>query len=191
MKIITWNVNGIRAVLDKGVLGWAWEQMPDVLCLQEVKARQEQLKEIQHSMLKLPCAWNAAQRAGYSGVATFFKEKPLEVRMGFDDPKFDAEGRVIQTLHPEFRLMNVYFPNGQRGRERVDYKLEFYARLLDLCDRLHKDGEQLIITGTRLGAKIFGSWFCGYLSPLVSRQGAIYMVDLSLFGSSAGDWLAP
>jgi exodeoxyribonuclease-3 len=67
--------------------------------------------------------------------------------MGFNDPKFDTEGRVIQTLYPGFRLMNIYFPNGQRGKERVDYKLEFYARLLDLCDTLHKNGEQIILTG--------------------------------------------
>jgi exodeoxyribonuclease-3 len=140
-------VNGIRAALDKGALDWAWGQRPDVLCLQELKARQEQLKESQHSMLKLPYAWNAAERAGYSGVATFFNEKPTDIKLGFDYPKFDVEGRVIQTLYPGFRLMNIYFPNGQRGRKRVDYKLEFYARLLDLCDMLHKNGEQIIITG--------------------------------------------
>jgi len=109
MKIMTWNVNGIRAALDKDALDWAWGQNPDILCLQEVKAREEQLKESQRSMLKLPYAWNAAQRAGYSGVVTFFKEKPVEIKMGFDDPKFDTEGRVIQTLHPGFRLMNIYF----------------------------------------------------------------------------------
>jgi len=147
MKIITWNVNGIRAALDKGALDWAWGQTPDILCLQEVKAREDQIKESQRSMLKLPYAWNAAQRAGYSGVVTFFKDKPVEIKLGFDDPKFDIEGRVIQTLFPGLRLMNIYFPNGQRGKERVDYKLEFYARLLNLCDKLHKNGEQIIITG--------------------------------------------
>ncbi len=83
MRIITWNVNGIRAALDKNALDWAWEQELDILCLQEIKAREDQLKEVQYSMLKLPYVWNAAQRAGYSGVITFFKQKPLEVKLGF------------------------------------------------------------------------------------------------------------
>ena len=147
MKIITWNVNGIRAALDKDALEWAWKQNPDVLCLQEIKAREEQLKETQRTMLKLPYAWNAAERAGYSGVVTFYKQKPLEIKAGLDILKFDAEGRVIQTLYPGFRLLNIYFPNGQRGKDRMDYKLEFYSRLLDLCDALHKKGEQIILTG--------------------------------------------
>lgn len=147
MKIITWNVNGIRAALDKGALDWAFAQSPDVLCLQELKARSEQLKAEQRAKLILPCAWNAAERPGYSGVATFFKERPIETRIGLNAPQFDVEGRVIQTLHAGFRLFNIYFPNGQRGQERVNYKLEFYAHLLDLCDTLHKKGESVIITG--------------------------------------------
>jgi exodeoxyribonuclease-3 len=147
MKIITWNVNGIRAALDKDALEWAWAQSPDVLCLQEVKAREEQLKSEQRGKLKLPFVWNPAERAGYSGVATFYKEPPRETKLGMDQPKFDVEGRVIQTLLPGFRLFNIYFPNGQRGQERVDYKLEFYARLLDLCTLLHAKGESIIITG--------------------------------------------
>ncbi|MEW6405627.1 MAG: exodeoxyribonuclease III [Chloroflexota bacterium] len=147
MKIITWNVNGIRAVLAKGALDWAWNQTPDILCLQEVKAREEQLDTTQRGKLKLPFVWNAAERAGYSGVATFFANQPLEISIGMGDPKFDCEGRVIQTLWPGFRLMNIYFPSGQRGHDRVEYKLEFYARLLDLCNELHRKGEKLILTG--------------------------------------------
>lgn len=146
MKIVTWNVNGIRAALGKGALGWVWEHSPDVLCLQEVKAHPNQLTE-KAGLLRYPYIWNPAERAGYSGVATFFKKQPLDVQLGLGEPKFDVEGRVISTLHPGFRLFNVYFPNGQRGKERVDYKLEFYATLLKLCDDLHKKGENLIITG--------------------------------------------
>lgn len=147
MKIVTWNVNGIRAVLDKGALDWAWKHLPDVLCLQEVKARPDQLTDVQVSQLKYPYVWNPAERAGYSGVASFFREKPLDIQMGLGDPKFDVEGRVISTLHPGFRLFNIYFPNGQRGHDRVDYKLEFYATLLKLCNELHNNGERIIITG--------------------------------------------
>jgi exodeoxyribonuclease III len=147
MKIITWNVNGIRAALGKNALEWAFAQQPDVLCLQEVKAREEQLNEDQRAALKLPFVWNAAQRPGYSGVTTFFKEQPVEVVIGLGDDSFDVEGRVIQTLGAGYRLFNIYFPNGQRGQERVDYKLAFYAYLLNLCDKLHEKGENIIITG--------------------------------------------
>lgn len=147
MKIITWNVNGIRAALGKNALDWAFEQQPDALCLQEVKARPEQLNDEQRAQLKLPFAWNPAQRAGYSGVATFFKEHPDEIVIGMDDEKFDVEGRVIQTVGAGCRLFNIYFPNGQRDQERVDYKLEFYSHLLNLCDALHKRGESIIVTG--------------------------------------------
>lgn len=147
MKIITWNVNGIRAALGKNALDWAFDQKPDFLCLQEVKAREEQLDEEQRAALKLPYAWNAAQRPGYSGVATFFKKQPDEVVIGMGAEQFDVEGRVIQTTRGGVRLFNIYFPNGQRGHDRVQYKLEFYAYLLDLCDKLHKRGEQIIITG--------------------------------------------
>lgn len=147
MKIITWNINGIRAALGKNALDWAFAQQPDFLCLQEVKAREEQLKEDQRAMLKLPYAWNAAQRPGYSGTATFYKTSPDAIVTGMGDEKFDMEGRVIQTLGAGLRLFNIYFPNGQRGQDRVEYKLAFYEHLLNLCDELHKNGEQIIITG--------------------------------------------
>lgn len=147
MKIITWNVNGIRAALGKNALDWAFAQDPDFLCLQEVKARESQLNEAQRAALKLPYVWNAAERAGYSGVATFFKKQPDEIQIGMGDPKFDSEGRVIQTKFDGIRLFNIYFPNGQRGHERVQYKLEFYERLLGLCNELHRRGEQIILTG--------------------------------------------
>ena len=147
MKIITWNVNGLRAVLRKNALTWVWDQRPDVLCLQEVKARPEQLNAEQQGSLVLAHVWNPAQRPGYSGVTTFYKEAPLEIQLGMGEPKFDVEGRIISTLHPGFRLFNIYFPSGQRGRERVDYKLDFYASFLKVCDRLHAAGEQLILTG--------------------------------------------
>ncbi len=147
MKIITWNVNGIRAALGKNALEWAFDQEPDALCLQEVKAREEQLSEEQRLSLKLPFVWNPAQRPGYSGVTTFYKKAPDEIILGMDAPQFDVEGRVIQTRWAGLSLFNIYFPNGQRGQERVDYKLKFYAYLLDLCGSLHKRGETIIITG--------------------------------------------
>lgn len=147
MKIISWNVNGLRAALSKDALGWAWAQDPDVLCLQEIKARSDQLSEEQQRGLKLPSVWNAAQRPGYSGVATFYKERPDQVELGLGLPRFDAEGRVIRTRHRDVLLYNAYFPNGQRGQERLDFKRQFYESLLAICDDLHSGGENIIITG--------------------------------------------
>lgn len=144
---MTWNVNGIRALLKKGALEWAFGQTPDLLCLQEVKARPEQLNPDLSTALSLPYGWNPAQRAGYSGVVTFYSNKPQEISLGIGDHLYDVEGRVIQTVQHGFRLFNVYFPSGSSGRERVEYKLAFYERLLEVCDTLHQRGEQLVIAG--------------------------------------------
>ncbi|MGE5251991.1 MAG: exodeoxyribonuclease III [Bacteroidota bacterium] len=147
MKIISWNVNGLRAALRSSALDWAWAQQPDVLCLQETKVRPEQLTEEQRTFPGYEVIWNPAERPGYSGVATFLRQPALEARRGMSAPRFDMEGRLIQTVHPGFHLFNIYFPNGGRGPERVRYKLDFYSHLLDLCQALHEQGRSIIITG--------------------------------------------
>lgn len=148
MKIVSWNVNGLRAALRKGALDKVRKLRPDALCLQEIKTRPDQLDEGQRKKLSgYEAVWNPAEKAGYSGVATFLRTPAQETRLGVDAPRFDVEGRVISTLHPEFRLFNVYFPSGNRGKTRVDFKLDFYSRLLDVCDALHQKGERLILTG--------------------------------------------
>jgi len=147
MKIITWNVNGIRAALGKNLKAWMLAQAPDIFCLQEIKATPQQLSDEQKNFPGYGVVWNPAQRPGYSGVATFSKQEPVEVWLGLDEERFDVEGRVIRTRHEDFLLYNIYFPNGQRGQERVDYKLDFYARLLEICDALHTSDEKIIITG--------------------------------------------
>jgi exodeoxyribonuclease-3 len=147
VKIITWNVNGLRAALNKNALDWVWSRSPDLICLQEAKARPEQLTETQRASLPLPFVWNPAERPGYSGVITFYKEEPGDVQLGMGNGRFDVEGRVISTLQAGFRLFNIYFPSGTRGKERVDFKLEFYAHLLKFCRRLHKNGEQIVLAG--------------------------------------------
>ena len=147
IKITTWNVNGVRAAIRKGLTVWSQKHGPNILCLQEVKARPEQVEGMGDILPDGQVYWNPAERPGYSGVATFCRETPLEVQMGLEDPRFDVEGRVIRTVYPDFTLFNVYFPNGQRGHERVTYKLDFYARLLEVCDQLHAQGKAVIITG--------------------------------------------
>ncbi len=147
MKIITWNVNGLRAALKKGVLEWITEQSPDVMCLQETRVLPEQLTEEQKNVPGYEITWNPAEKKGYSGVSTWVKETPGETILGLGEERFDSEGRVIRTRHPDFYLYNIYFPNGQRGHDRVQYKLEFYDLLLETCDALHAAGKSVIITG--------------------------------------------
>lgn len=148
MRIITWNVNGVRAVLGKGALAPVLSTRPDIFCMQEIKARPEQLTPEQLQYFEGYYAfWNPAVRPGYSGVATLVREPPLENQSGLGLDEFDGEGRVLRTRQAGFLLYNVYFPNGQRGQERVDYKLNFYARLLEQCDGLHAAGENIVICG--------------------------------------------
>lgn len=147
MKITSWNVNGYRAAYNKGLKSWVDLERPDILCLQEIKARPDQINEDQRLPEYEFAYWNPAQRPGYSGVATFSREKPLEVIYGLGIEKFDIEGRVIQTRFADFTLFNIYFPNGQRGHDRVEFKLEFYAELLKICQDMHLRGEKVIITG--------------------------------------------
>jgi len=147
MKMITWNVNGLRAALKKGALHPVLAWNPDLLCLQEVKARPDQLPVNGREIPGFHATWNPAERAGYSGVATLSRVQPQQVDLGMGTPHFDIEGRVIRTRHDGFLVYNVYFPNGGRGKERVDYKLAFYAHLLEVCDGLHVAGEKVIISG--------------------------------------------
>ncbi len=148
MNLVTWNVNGLRAALRKGVWQWVQESAPDVLCLQETRVFPRQLTSAQRALwADWHVTWYPAEKAGYSGVATFCRTPPLEVHLGLDEPRFDVEGRVIRTRHPDFYLFNVYFPNGGRGHDRVQYKLDFYARLLEICDDLHAAGQRIIICG--------------------------------------------
>ena len=148
MRISTWNVNGLRANLRKNAWDWVKEFNPEVVCYQEIKARPDQLtKKQMASFSPYELFWNPAERPGYSGVLTFTQGVEVEHTAGLGIEKFDVEGRVIQTKFPDFRLFNIYFPNGGRDLERVPYKLEFYAELLNYCNKLHKQGENIIITG--------------------------------------------
>jgi len=147
VKIVTWNVNGLRALMKKDALSAVLARTPDLLCLQEIKTRPDQLTDEQRNIPGYHIIWNPAERPGYSGVATFARQMPLDVERGVAAPHFDVEGRVIRTHHPGFLLYNTYFPSGQRGRERVDYKLAFYAKMLEACSALHTAGENIIITG--------------------------------------------
>ena len=147
MNITTWNMNGIRAAMQKGIDKWIGEFSPDVMCFQEIKAKPEQFNSSIFESMGYQCVWNSAERPGYSGVGVLFKKQPIKVVFGLGNPKFDNEGRVIQLSYPDFELFNIYFPNGGRSLERVPYKLEFYEYLLKICDNLHSKNKNIIITG--------------------------------------------
>jgi len=150
MRITTWNINGLRAGLGKGLLESVQSLDTDVLCLQEIKVRPEQLSEEANQKItgQYPhVVWNPALRPGYSGTATWARLEPEETRLGLGFEEFDVEGRVIITRFSDFLLFNIYFPNGQRDLGRVPYKLDFYAKLLELCDRLHAEGQRVILCG--------------------------------------------
>lgn len=147
MKLYSWNVNGIRAVQKKGFVDWVKLESPDILCLQETKAQFSQLDEEITNIEGYTSYWNAPVRKGYSGVATYTKEKPLSVQYGIGIDLYDEEGRIIITEYPSFTLLNIYFPNGQRDQGRVDYKLAFYDEILAYCDALVKDGKKVIVCG--------------------------------------------
>ncbi|MBN1640212.1 MAG: exodeoxyribonuclease III [Anaerolineae bacterium] len=147
MRLVSWNVNGIRSVTGKGFHDWLDQASPDVLCLQETRIQADQLTERLAQPAGYHATWCHAERKGYSGVTTWCKTPPLHAQCGFGVEEFDAEGRVLITQHPGFVLLNVYFPNGGRGLERLDYKLRFYEALLAYCDARHARGERLVLCG--------------------------------------------
>lgn len=147
MKITTWNINGIRAAMGKNILDWIKANQADVVCLQEIKAKEHQIDIEQINATGYQCVCNPAEQPGYSGTANLFFSEPKEIIKGMGEEKFDNEGRVIRFVYPDFELYNIYFPNGGQENRRVPYKLDFYAYLLDLCDQLQKDGKEIIITG--------------------------------------------
>ncbi|MCP5467687.1 MAG: exodeoxyribonuclease III [Deltaproteobacteria bacterium] len=145
MKMVTWNINGIRAVVKKGFWDWLEKESPDILCLQETKAHPSQLDE---SLLKpkgYKPYWSSAERKGYSGVALFVKEEPLSISEGLSAPEFDIEGRTLVAEFADFILFNGYYPNGKHDLSRVPYKLKYSDLVLEKALELQKEKKKPII----------------------------------------------
>lgn len=144
-KLVSWNVNGIRAASRNGLVDFVRSSDHDVIMFQEVKAMATQIpEELHHSgyyMNVFP-----AERAGYSGVMAMFREKPISTRKGMGSSKFDPEGRVQVLEYDNLFLVNAYFPNSQRGLTRLDEKLEFNSLFLEFCQGLRKE-KPLVICG--------------------------------------------
>ena len=147
MKLFSWNVNGVRAIEKKGFLDWLSSASPDVLCIQETKAKFEQLPDTLQNIDGYFSYWHSAEKLGYSGVATFSKKEPLHVQYGLGIDKYDKEGRVLITEFDNFLLYNIYFPNGQKDEIRLQYKLDFYDDLLEIIDDQVASGNNVIVAG--------------------------------------------
>lgn len=146
IEIISWNVNGIRAVATKEALKWIDERQTDILCLQEIKALPSQMPESLFEKEFLECHVNSAQKKGYSGTATYTTLKADYVS---NDNHVDTmdEGRIVETHFGDIVLFNIYFPNGQKDEERLAYKMKFYDDLLAHCEELRENGKSIIICG--------------------------------------------
>ena len=151
MRILTWNVNGIRSVEKKGFVPWMEAENADIVCIQETKARPEQLseelREIQDKKGKPYHAfWASAKKPGYSGVAIYTTTEPLNVKtLGIDE--FDNEGRVLQAEFKDFTLISAYFPNSQDWGKRLDYKLRFCGAIMELCKKFRKEKKHFVLSG--------------------------------------------
>lgn len=146
-RIISWNVNGIRAGERKGFLRWLAACEADVVALQEIKASEAQLSAELRAACGYSACWLPAERAGYSGVATLSREPCPGVTRGIGVPRFDAEGRVLISRFPAFTLYNVYVPSGTTGPERVAFKLEFTAALRETVRADLAAGRSLVVVG--------------------------------------------
>lgn len=146
-KLISWNVNGLRAVEKKGFIDFLNTCGADILAIQETKAMPEQLSEA----LRAPKGWHAyfcaAERKGYSGVAVYTRREPLSVQYGLGVEEFDREGRTLILEFPTFFFLNIYYPNGGQGPERIDFKLRFYDCFLKKSKELFKTGKTVIVCG--------------------------------------------
>ncbi|MBN2724765.1 MAG: exodeoxyribonuclease III [Deltaproteobacteria bacterium] len=150
MKILSWNVNGIRAVAKKGFLEWASKCDCDILCLQETKAELSQFPaELTSHEIFTSFQSDSAEKKGYSGTATFFKDSKLNhtSTKGMGVEKYDTEGRIIRTQTDDFILYNIYFPNGSRDNSRLEFKLGFYESLLEKLKKEIATGEKVIVCG--------------------------------------------
>ena len=151
MRIISWNVNGIRAVEKRGFVSWMSQEAADAVCIQETKARPEQLS---NDLLEIKdkkgnryfAYWASAKRPGYSGVAIYSRIEPETLRpLGIEE--FDDEGRVLQADFKDFTLISAYFPNSQDGGKRLDYKLKFCDAIFKLCSKYRKEKRPFVLSG--------------------------------------------
>jgi exodeoxyribonuclease-3 len=138
MKLVSWNVNGIRASMDKGFRDFVTDQRPEFLCLQETKAQPEQVDTAWADELGYHQSWNCATKKGYSGTTIWSLQKPNKTTLGLGLDEHDQEGRIVTATFDDFHLVNVYTPNSQRGLKRLDYRIQWDAAFLDYVKKLNR-----------------------------------------------------
>ena len=147
IKILSWNVNGLRAIYKKGFMDWINQSQPDILCVQETKAHEEQLPDPLKIVEGYSTYFASAEKKGYSGVGLYSKKTPRDVSRHLGVEKFDNEGRTLIADYEDFILFNIYFPNGKASSERLAYKMEFYKHFLSHLNRLLDEGKKIVVCG--------------------------------------------
>ncbi len=147
IRMISWNVNGLRAVQRKEALGIFFDDQPDIFCIQETKINDNTLPDDLRNVDGYHAHFSFAERKGYSGVATYSKIEPENISHGFGIDKFDSEGRILISDYGPFALFNIYFPNGKASAERLQYKMDFYDAFLDKAEELKKSGKLIVVCG--------------------------------------------
>lgn len=147
MKIISYNVNGVRSAINKGLITWLKTNNPDILCLQEIKLSETELVSPLFEELGYYCYWYPAQKRGYSGVAILTKVKPNNIQYGIGNSLFDDEGRILRADFDTFSILSMYFPSGSSGDERQGIKMVFLNDFYIYIKELQKEFPNLIISG--------------------------------------------
>jgi exodeoxyribonuclease-3 len=147
MRIISYNTNGIRAAMKKGLIEWLQTNPADIICIQETKANKTDVDIAAIEALGFETYWFSAQKKGYSGVAVFTKIKPELVEYGTQIEQSDFEGRVIRLDFKDITLINAYFPSGTSGDERQTYKYQWLNEMFDYVQALRKKRKKIILTG--------------------------------------------
>ena len=147
MKLISWNVNGLRACMGKGFLDFVAAEQPDMLCLQETKAQPEQIPTLELEALGYRCYFFSAVKKGYSGVAILTRREPDRVAAGMGIEKYDAEGRFLRADYGELSVVSVYHPSGTSGDERQAFKMQWLEDFQRYVSELVKERPQLILCG--------------------------------------------
>jgi exodeoxyribonuclease-3 len=147
MRILTLNCNGIRSAAGKGLLEWLPGQGADVVCLQEIRAQEDQLGDAGYRPNGMHCSYHVAERKGYAGVAVYSKEKPGRVIRGFGVPEFDREGRYLELQFPGLSVVSLYLPSGSAGPERQASKFRFLAAFLPHLRKLLRRGREYVLCG--------------------------------------------
>ena len=147
MKIISYNVNGIRSAIAKGLFDWLKDEQPDVFCIQESKAQPEQIDVLTLQEMGYHSYIHSAQKKGYSGVCIFTRTEPDKVVAGMNMPRYDSEGRVLRVDFGDLTIIDVYIPSGTTGDIRQEFKMEFLEDFLLWIQDLRKERPNLVICG--------------------------------------------